>query len=317
MKKLIFFLAVIGSYAIKAQIPTEGLVAHFELDNNAEDSSGNENHGVIVGEFAGNENRFGAKDKALLFDGLTNYMEVLDVSKMNISDAVSISLWINPLSLSTEGFTGLVNKWQFVTGLGGRGYYLGINPEGLTVRWNTGSVNTDANMIQTDEWVNIVATYDSTTMNVYRNCELEKSIPADESILPTTVPFRIGAQSQLFEGTQFFHGAVDEVLVYDRALTQSEITQICLNEPTSIEEIGVDLHFDVYPNPFTDQISIETRIDNLIYCEILNEQGMVVKRIHEKNIHKTIEMQELPSGYYILKAHLKAGNFFSKKIIKI
>jgi len=52
-----------------AQIPQDGLVAHYMLDGNAADSSGMELHGTIMGSVNPTENRFGEASKACSFDG--------------------------------------------------------------------------------------------------------------------------------------------------------------------------------------------------------------------------------------------------------
>ena len=90
-----FFLSI---STVFSQIPTENLVAYYPLDMNADDASDNGSDGIILGNITSASNRFGEQDKALVFDGETSYIDIPSNPILNISQEITISVWINPMS---------------------------------------------------------------------------------------------------------------------------------------------------------------------------------------------------------------------------
>jgi hypothetical protein len=79
MKKLLFLLLVLSVFTVNAQVPsyvpTNGLVAYYPFNGNANDASGNGNNGVVNGATLTTD-RFGDVGKAYSFDGNSNYYNV-------------------------------------------------------------------------------------------------------------------------------------------------------------------------------------------------------------------------------------------------
>ena len=106
MKKLILLL-VINSALLIAQIPTNGLVAWYPFNGNANDSSGNGNHGTNNGATLTTD-RFGNANSAYTFDGKGNDITSGSSTTLAINMYATISAWIggnNP----TEVVAGLGN----------------------------------------------------------------------------------------------------------------------------------------------------------------------------------------------------------------
>lgn len=302
--------------SVHAQIPTDGLISVYNLDFNAEDSVSN-NDGMFIGNFMGAENRYGQEDKALLFGGESDYINVPDDSSLDITQGITISVWLKPKSIPNLGFFALVNKWEFVTELGaGGGYYLGINASDNSIRWNTGSISADGSPIPINEWTHLVVTYDRDSMNIYQNCILDLTVPGLDSIQATTVPFRMGQQSEIFSVVPSYDGFMDEVLIYDRALQFHEIEQICNIGPTSVADIN-NFSVEVFPNPFTRSIQLKMENSKLQKGEIVDAQGRLVKNLNNLNIHDEILLDELQNGFYFIKILTTEGQYICKKIIKM
>ncbi len=67
-------------------------------------------------------------------------------------------------------------------------------------------------------WVHLAGTYDGATMRLYIDGELAASATASGAVVPSTADLQIGA------GYAWFRGDLDEVRIYDRALTLAELT---------------------------------------------------------------------------------------------
>ena len=69
-------------------------------------------------------------------------------------------------------------------------------------------------------WTHVAATYNGTQIQLYINGGLVSSTPATGAIQTTTTPLRIGGNTY---STEFFQGLIDEVRIYNRALSAAEI----------------------------------------------------------------------------------------------
>src|SRR5260221_3354176 len=94
-------------------------------------------------------------------------------------------------------------------------------------------------IVQFNTWYHVAMTYDGASLSLYVNGALDNSLAASGPIVPKAVPLRIGGTST---GPWFFNGRVDEVSLYNRALSASEVQAIyaagaagkCLNSGCSM-----------------------------------------------------------------------------------
>ncbi|KPA15373.1 protein containing Fibrinogen, alpha/beta/gamma chain, partial [Candidatus Magnetomorum sp. HK-1] len=85
----------------------KGLVAYYPFNGNANDESGNGNDGEVHGA-ALTEDRFGNLNKAFVFDGDNDYINVKDSSSLDISSTITISCWIK--TKGSASYSGIINK---------------------------------------------------------------------------------------------------------------------------------------------------------------------------------------------------------------
>ena len=100
MKKLLFVLLFLSVLSVNAQVPsyvpTNGLVAYYPFNGNANDASGNGNNGVVNGATLTSD-RNGNVENAYNFDG-SNFISVSDNDLLDLTNDFTISSWFNPSS---------------------------------------------------------------------------------------------------------------------------------------------------------------------------------------------------------------------------
>jgi hypothetical protein len=214
-----------------------GLVAHYMMDENGGttlvDSSSPTNDGTI----SGNPTWVTGQDGlALLLDGSGDYAVVPDDYCLNITGAITLAAWVKPEQLATQD---LVKK--AVNG-GTDGYELSLSssgsswPDKVFFRLNQ-QTSGDTYRVNSatlypysgDTWIHVAGTYDGSTMRIYYNGMLENSTPGPASIASNSLGLGVGAQS---DGTRWFKGAMDEVRIYNRALSDAEIAALAAEPPT-------------------------------------------------------------------------------------
>jgi len=214
-------------YRVAAPIPepadpgSTGLVAYYALDNNAEDGSGNGNHGTLQGTPQWVEGLIG---EALQFNGSTDYVEVADAPGLDITNTITIAVWVKANTFGD--WRGFVTK-----GLETAPYAMQMWGDGsLRFGWNwdspAGAVgdglrNSNAK-IPLGEWAHLAVTYDGSTLRFYINGGLDTR-EVDVSLVFGTndEPLTLGCDFP--GGDEYFDGAMDDVRIYDRALLPGEV----------------------------------------------------------------------------------------------
>ena len=177
------------------------------------DSSGHKNHGTLVnGPVWTPTKHRGRVMTGLGFDGNDDWVSISDSENLDLTSALSISFWMQANGLQKN--RGLVNKFY------GSGYI--FHTHHITdnvVRWqvDANSNVVDAAVVLTD-MNHIVGTWNGTIIELFVN-GISRGTDTG-SLGMNTHPLRIGRY--VSEGT-FFNGLLDDVRIYNRALTPSEI----------------------------------------------------------------------------------------------
>jgi hypothetical protein len=233
MKKIILLLAIGASLTtqtlfaqVPSYVPTNGLVGYWPFNGNANDESGNGNNGTVNGATLTTD-RFGNSDRAYSFDGVDDFIQVQTPS---LSNAITISFWafdeggypnsysLNPRYVSSEFCNGgfaLVNNVN--------------TPGGIFFTRNRGNTSTEmfASLSPTYQ-INqyITFTYDGINGKFYLNGNLINTVANSGSISQSANMF-FGKSGCVFGQTiDAFKGKLDEIGVWNRALTQQEITNL-------------------------------------------------------------------------------------------
>lgn len=200
--------------------PPSELVGWWTLDDAASSSIVNDraggNDGVVNGATLGVP---GKVSTAADFDGVDDYIEVPDNADLNIADAITIDAWVKLDSLP-GGRLEIAEKGSFVND---NGYSFSIFPTGeLWFHSLNSQLSLASNtQLSLNTWHHIAVTFEANNaMNFYIDGQNDMSFYAPgwlAPMAPSTEPLRIG---------RFFDGKIDELEIFDRALSPFEIWSI-------------------------------------------------------------------------------------------
>lgn len=196
-----------------------GLIAAYGFNEGSGttvfDASSSNNNGVIENAVWTTAGRFGS---ALSFNGTSSWVTVADAASLDLTNGMTIEAWLNPTALS--GWRSALLK---ETGVGlAYALYAHDNTPNPAVTVNIGAdqsaVGTAALPLNT--WTHLAATYDGIQLNLYVNGVLVGNRPQTGNMTVSSSPLRIGGNAVWGE---YFSGLIDEVRIYNRALSATEI----------------------------------------------------------------------------------------------
>lgn len=197
-----------------------GLVAWYPLNGNGLDASGNGNNSIF-NNATPTSDHLGNLNSAYSFDG-TQYISAPDSSSLDFTNQFTLVAWVYPTSGAlSASVAGVISKPRQSDGTG---YRLGLNSGAITLAMvsNPGFAEVMAGSRETSNaWVHIAGTYDHNGVRLYRNGALIKTEPNINIVLLNSAqPLYIGTEGIL---GRTFQGKIDDVRIYDRALSDSEI----------------------------------------------------------------------------------------------
>lgn len=153
----------------------------------------------------------------LNFDGINDYINVPHKPALNITTAISLSAWVKTNSPTSNQYIMCKNNDAFYLAVGGSGVgtQASVYLNGVSTGWTSGVMN-----LADNNWHYIVATYDGSAIRLYVDAVLETSTPAVGAINTGTNPVVIGKNAA---PTGWFAGGIDEVQIWNKALTQTDV----------------------------------------------------------------------------------------------
>jgi hypothetical protein len=212
-------------------VPTNGLVAHYPFNGNANDESGNAHNGTVMNGAVPTTDRFGNLNNAYSFDGVDDYI----IANIGNLQAITVSVWINS-SEPIQYYPIVAMYAQYIDFL----RMSGNNPiyisNGIVGDINTEYLPATPNYIGTnfnlsfDSWHHIVVVFDNSIgkYELYVDNNLIGSAVTTGPIAPTnsTILFGNSSDGLNADGGGGFKGSIDDVDIWNRALTQQEITNM-------------------------------------------------------------------------------------------
>ena len=314
---------------IPAYVPTNGLVGWWPFNGNANDESGNGNHGKTF-KFSDSTDRFGNKKSAIYLNGLDNFIEIPHHSDMN-SLPFSISFWMNSNEQNKNG--KLFNKVCCSSWNGWDIELVSTNQPNKGI-WHFEYYNSTCKGIyQTycspvqypsfethdDKWHHIVFTVDSSIAKVYIDSKLSHSQNWDG--LPTapnsTLPINIGRYGQ--GNFLFYKGFIDDVGLWKKALSNEDVLKLYNSIDKTTAEISNKIldnfKICIYPNPTKNIITISNlKSNSLISITDLNGRKIYESEVINETLNLTLN-EIADKGIYFVNLYENGIKINSSKII--
>ncbi|MGZ4414023.1 MAG: LamG-like jellyroll fold domain-containing protein, partial [Gaiellaceae bacterium] len=210
----------LGPYSNTASVSTPvpsgpAPVAAYAFDEGSgttvSDLSGNGNNGTLANTSWATTGKYGG---ALSFNGTSSRVTIPDSASLHLSGAMTLEAWVKPTTVSSA--------WRDVIEKGNDDYYLmgtsdhsGVPGGGGTIGVTYGTTTLTSNT-----WTHLAVTYDKTTISLYVNGTQVSTLADTANLATSTDALTIG--SDPFYG-QYFSGLIDDLRIYNSALTQAQI----------------------------------------------------------------------------------------------
>ncbi|NUP81081.1 MAG: hypothetical protein HOV96_26395, partial [Nonomuraea sp.] len=205
--------------AVVTQPPTvSGLVAAYGMNAGTgtavADASGNGNNGTAASA-TWTAGKYG---QALSFNGTSSWVTVADSASLRLTGGMTLEAWVRPTSVA--GWRTVLMK-EFGADLAYAIMGSGSSGPAAFIFTSSGANAPAASNLPVNAWSHVAATYDGSTLRMFVNGTQVATNPTVGNLRTGTSPLRIGGNSGSGE---YFSGLIDEVRVYNKALTPAQIT---------------------------------------------------------------------------------------------
>lgn len=198
-----------------------GLVAYYPFNGNVNDASGNGNNGTSIGAILATD-RFGNPNSAYAFSGSEAYLDFGSPSYLALTNNLTLTAWCL--------FNGGIQNPRILSSAGG-GYELLVDGTGSERSFDfvCGGQFSTSVVYQQNIWHSVVAVAQNGTGYIYVDGELAGTgsvgIPSNNN------GFQIGKNSE--QATDFWGGSIDDVRIYNRALSPNDVATLYALESQS------------------------------------------------------------------------------------
>jgi len=292
-----------STYVMPACVPRNGLLAWYPFNGNAHDESGNGRDGLVNGPVMAPD-RDSAFSRAYRFNGTS-------FSSPNTCDFISAGIPNLPVGTGPRSFSvwtegggvvfcyGNTDNMEFSS--------LTSDLEGRA-RYNEGDDNGEFGTSDTNyslRWTHLVYTYDGSIGRIYVNGVMKASSKTPNN--NTLSDFLIGAYGAEVPGIGFgcYSGSIDDIGVWNRALTASEVAGLYSGQASSMSPaasgtiLGNPL---VYPNPARTEITLKTNAMSAgTSYIIIDPLGRMALNGSINEGEQSIDVHALPDGLYLIR----------------
>ncbi len=304
--KYVYFYFFLMTYAsiysqIPGYVPSNGIVGWWPFNGNADDESGNNNHGTVVNAVLTND-RFGANNSAYYFSSANcdTYIDA-QINTAAVNGAVSITFWA---LREADGCTSpRIMKFDNNDG-----------PGTIVFQWPNDNFGTPPTVgavtstsiigfhpyqaVQDSVWVHFGLTLNAVECKLYQNGQLVLTVPAGGLV---TLGSHANFGRMTNPANDAFNGKLDDIGVWSRDLTQEEISSLYNNSGAGLTNEGsVDLK--LFPNPTSHELNIVKNSLNMVgELSIHDQVGRLILTQRLESDSTTVELSSFPKGIYFLR----------------
>lgn len=331
MKNLMTILGIliigISSFAqiVPPYIPTNGLVAWYPFNGNANDESGNGNNPTYSG--AGVTlvaDRFSNANCAYYFDGAAGSYIRIPADYFPSTDR-TISLWFNVPTVSNR---------PMMMGYGGGGcvgygtsFLAGLNMSGLasyvsSAHYGDNQITYAYPSEPLNQWVNWIITFNGSAIEMYVNgintgstgtATYATIVPGTDLVFGV-MPWCNGLAPYTDPNGDYLQGDLDDIAIWNRALTPVEITNVFLGPTTGEFSYVQDNSYYLVPSFATNQITISCSEDKIgVNYLITDATGRIVMNGIINSTETKIDISAFANGLYFISAE---NGIYRSKFVK-
>ena len=220
-------------FRVTSKSLSDGLIAYYPFDGSFEDKSGNALHLTGNGDISVGTDRFDTSGHACYFDGVDDYLSIASDPLLNPQDQLTISLWIKRDSFLNT-WTPIIHKGGAVTSnYSNREYAVWLNSSSYLLLTSagddSGQHSLNSSTAQVDEWTFYTAVIDRKNNQtcIFLNGQLDQIVSDSYSSFNTNDDeLRIGWTEETASTYSRFFGTLDDIRIYNRALTEEEISHL-------------------------------------------------------------------------------------------
>lgn len=287
------------------------LVANYTFNGSANDMTGNGHDGTVYGATLAID-RFGNDSSCYHFNGVNDFIKLDGTWTGNNG---TVSAWIYPETLSQfnpifsrRDSTMNGNALEMVVNTAGgqddSRLYNGTDLRDCVGGASLYFTNSDP-MIVPAVWTHVAMTADDSGIHLFINCE-EVTTYGDnntglwfDDMCPLNISTYIGMLSRPIN-TEHFIGRIDDVRVYDCALSAEEIAALC-DINTATVELAQRTEIRAYPNPTTGQLRL-SNISKGAVPQVFDATGRKIPvATHQQGSEVAIDLSTYPSGLYVVR----------------
>jgi hypothetical protein len=303
MKTIIFSLglSLLSLTATSQCVPTvpSGLISYFPFCGSANDAVGT-NNGIVYGATLTND-RFNNPISAYSFNGASDSIVFPsgNTTTLNVTGDFTFSFWFKTLQAASDiiffGDGIYANSGGYLAGLN-----LGSAPLGTLGYSTQGIWHNSTNTLNDNTWKSIIISKSADTLRLWVNGILDVQTTNVLPVLSWNGGRVAGTRNDNNPNSFPFQGVLDDISLYNRALTAMEVWILSGNSSTAISEQTTAPDISIYPNPANSTITVQSNI-TLSHLDVYSLQGEYINT--SKNVGTQIDISDLSAGYYFLKAY--------------
>ncbi len=198
-----------------------GLIAYYPYDGDASDASNNNLVGIEEGGVSLTSDRFGNANRAYGFDGVDDRIVSVNLPQPSL---ITVAGWFSTSADYSDGYANVID----IPGALGLGIGTTNELSGIILIGEGDFVPINAsNVVNDGIWHHAALSYDGANLKLYLDGAVVANIPEGAGGVFYSQESQVLNIGYSTDGTdRWFNGSIDEVRIYDRALTEAELLQV-------------------------------------------------------------------------------------------